>query len=46
MVAGQRYLVERCGDGVAITSGRRAASTLGAALANTRGRREKAGATR
>jgi glycerol-3-phosphate dehydrogenase subunit B len=28
MLAGQRYLAERCGDGVAITSGFRAASTL------------------
>jgi glycerol-3-phosphate dehydrogenase subunit B len=31
MLAGQRYLVERCGDGVAIASGQRAAATLGAA---------------
>ena len=30
-LAGQHYLSERCGDGVAIASGRRAAATLGAA---------------
>lgn len=29
MLAGQRYLTERCGDGVAVASGRRAASRLG-----------------
>lgn len=28
LLAGQRYLVERCGDGVAIASGRRAAATV------------------
>ena len=28
LLAGQRYLVERCGDGVAIASGRRAAAVL------------------
>ena len=31
MLAGQRYLTERCGDGVAIASGFRAAAVLGAA---------------
>jgi glycerol-3-phosphate dehydrogenase subunit B len=30
MLAGQRYVAERCGDGVAIASGRRAAATLAA----------------
>jgi glycerol-3-phosphate dehydrogenase subunit B len=30
MLAGMRYLTERCGDGVAIASGLRAAATLGA----------------
>jgi glycerol-3-phosphate dehydrogenase subunit B len=29
LLAGQRYLVERCGDGVAIASGHRAAAVLG-----------------
>lgn len=29
LLAGQRYLSERCGDGVAIASGRRAAATIG-----------------
>jgi glycerol-3-phosphate dehydrogenase subunit B len=33
MLAGQRYLVERCGDGVAIASGFRAAAVLGGAVA-------------
>jgi glycerol-3-phosphate dehydrogenase subunit B len=46
MLAGQRYLVERCGDGVAIASGRRAASALGAQPAKPTRRREKAGAMR
>lgn len=46
MLAGQRYLVERCGDGVAIASGRRAASVLGPAPAAPPRRREKAGAAR
>ena len=46
LLAGQRYLVERCGDGVAIASGRRAASTFGAAPAQPSRRREKAGAAR
>lgn len=46
MLAGQRYLVERCGDGVAIASGQRAASTFGAAPAPSPRRREKAGAAR
>ncbi len=48
LLAGQRYLVERCGDGIAIASGRRAASTLGAlpAAANASRRREKAAASR
>jgi glycerol-3-phosphate dehydrogenase subunit B len=32
MLAGQRYLSERCGDGVAIASGQRAAATLGATM--------------
>jgi glycerol-3-phosphate dehydrogenase subunit B len=35
MLAGQRYLRERCRDGVAIASGRRAAQTLTAALTLT-----------
>jgi glycerol-3-phosphate dehydrogenase subunit B len=30
LLAGQRYLTERCGDGVAVTSGRRAAAMLAA----------------
>jgi hypothetical protein len=30
MLAGQRYLSERCGDGVAMASGHRAASVLAA----------------
>ncbi len=30
LLAGQRYIAERCGDGVAIASARRAANTLGA----------------
>lgn len=46
MLAGQRYLVERCGDGVAVASGRRAASTLAAQPAPRAGRREKAAAAR
>ncbi|HET9457392.1 MAG TPA: hypothetical protein VFO78_08630, partial [Candidatus Limnocylindrales bacterium] len=33
LLAGQRYLVERCGDGVAVASGARAAATLGEARA-------------
>lgn len=47
MLAGQRYLVERCGDGVAVASGRRAASTFGAApaAAPSAGGRQKVGAT-
>jgi glycerol-3-phosphate dehydrogenase subunit B len=32
LLAGQRYLAERCGDGVAIASGFRAASLLGAPI--------------
>jgi glycerol-3-phosphate dehydrogenase subunit B len=42
LLAGQRYLVERCGDGVAIASGRRAAATVAPAaprLALTAGAR-------
>jgi glycerol-3-phosphate dehydrogenase subunit B len=46
MLAGQRYLVERCGDGVAVASGRRAAWTLGTMPAKAPNRREKAGAAR
>jgi glycerol-3-phosphate dehydrogenase subunit B len=54
MLAGQRYLTERCGDGVAVASGRRAASTLAAGKdggiatpSAPRGRRaQKAAATR
>jgi glycerol-3-phosphate dehydrogenase subunit B len=34
-LAGMRYLTERCGDGVAITSGLRAAATLGGLSATT-----------
>ncbi len=40
LLAGQRYLAERCGDGVAIASGRRAAATVGRSepdTASTRG---------
>jgi glycerol-3-phosphate dehydrogenase subunit B len=37
LLAGQRYLVERCGDGVAIASGYRAAAVLGQS-ATTRAR--------
>ena len=37
MLAGMRYLTERCGDGVAIASGLRAAATLGASLASADG---------
>jgi glycerol-3-phosphate dehydrogenase subunit B len=33
LLAGQRYLAERCGDGVAIASGFRAAAVLGKAVA-------------
>jgi glycerol-3-phosphate dehydrogenase subunit B len=33
LLAGQRYLAERCGDGVAVASGARAAVTLGEARA-------------
>jgi glycerol-3-phosphate dehydrogenase subunit B len=55
MLAGQRYLTERCGDGVAVASGRRAAATLaktgegaegGGALSQDPRRRQKAGAAR
>lgn len=58
MLAGQRYLTERCGDGVAVASGRRAALVLGAATGAATGvsagaeagrrtrGRQKAGATR
>ena len=33
LLAGQRYIRERCGDGVALTSGWRAARSLTAVLA-------------
>jgi len=33
LLAGQQYIRERCGDGVALTSGRRAARSLTAVLA-------------
>jgi glycerol-3-phosphate dehydrogenase subunit B len=36
LLAGQRYLAERCGDGVAIASGRRAAAVLTKAAAKGR----------
>jgi glycerol-3-phosphate dehydrogenase subunit B len=43
LLAGQRYLAERCGDGVAIASGHRAAATLapapGPAVAAAEGKR-------
>jgi glycerol-3-phosphate dehydrogenase subunit B len=54
MLAGQHYLTERCGDGVAVASGRRAAAVLaektdagrgGASTRDPRGR-QKAGAVR
>jgi glycerol-3-phosphate dehydrogenase subunit B len=45
LLAGQRYLTERCGDGVAIASGQRAAS-LFLAKAAPRASRQKAGAAR
>jgi glycerol-3-phosphate dehydrogenase subunit B len=38
LLAGQRYLRERCRDGVAIASGRHAARTLSAVAATSRGR--------
>ena len=46
MLAGQRYLSERCGDGVAVSSGRRAAATASQPAAPPARRREKAAATR
>lgn len=54
MLAGQHYLTERCGDGVAVASGRRAAAALAgkrdavtsAAPGRERPRRQKAGAAR
>jgi glycerol-3-phosphate dehydrogenase subunit B len=47
LLAGQRYLTERCGDGVAVTSGRRAAAMfLAKPTAKPRAERQKAGAAR
>ena len=47
MLAGQRYLAERCGDGVAVASGRRAAALFStASSAPPPARRQKAAATR
>ena len=47
MLAGQRYLVERCGDGVAVASGRRAAALFAPGpAAPPPARRQKAGAAR
>lgn len=39
LLAGQRYLAERCGDGVAIASGRRAAAVLSARAARPKAKR-------
>lgn len=44
LLAGQRYLSERCGDGVAIASGRRAASVFVAGAAVPGSGRQEAGA--
>ena len=41
LLAGQRYLAERCGDGVAIASGFRAAATLAAARPGPTPRRRR-----
>ena len=50
LLAGQRYLTERCGDGVAVTSGRRAAAMFAAKptkpTTKPRAERQKAGAAR
>lgn len=47
LLAGQRYLAERCGDGVAVASGRRAAAMFASeATARTPTVRPKAGAAR
>ena len=50
LLAGQRYLIERCGDGVAVTSGRRAAAMFAAKptkpTTKPRAERQKAGAAR
>jgi glycerol-3-phosphate dehydrogenase subunit B len=46
LLAGQRYLTERCGDGVAVTSGRRAAAMFGAEATKPSAERQKAGAAR
>ena len=46
LLAGQRYLTELCGDGVAVASGRRAATMFAAEAAKPGAGREKAGAAR
>lgn len=46
LLAGQRYLTERCGDGVAVTSGRRAAAMFAAEATKQGAERQKAGAAR
>ncbi len=47
LLAGQHYLSERCGDGVAVASGRRAAAMFAAKPATKpRAERQKAGAAR
>ncbi len=50
LLAGQRYLTERCGDGVAVASGRRAAAMFAAKptkpTTKPRAERQKAGAAR
>ena len=46
LLAGQRYLSERCGDGVAVASGRRAAATFAPTAPQPRTERAKAGAAR
>ncbi len=42
LLAGQRYLTERCGDGVAVASGWRAAALFAPAVAEPRSERSKA----
>lgn len=46
LLAGQRYLTERCGDGVAVASGRRAAAMFAAPATKPRTERQKAEAAR
>jgi glycerol-3-phosphate dehydrogenase subunit B len=46
LLAGQRYLTERCGDGVAVASGGRAAAMFAAQTTETLTERPQAGAAR